>query len=100
MFHVRAKTGREQELLEKFRTTSAEVVLGEPGNTGYFFGRGVEGDDKKLLFASTWKNLDAIKQRFGEGWQESFLPEGYEDLIETCFVEHIQLDTEGFVQTG
>ena len=95
LFEVQAKPGRSAELIEKFATTSADVVQGQPGNAGYFFGQGVSNDDGLVVFASIWRDMDAIKERFGARWQESFLPPGYEALIETCAVRHIDL-SEGW----
>lgn len=91
LFQVRTKTGRARELLEKFATTSAEVVRGEPGNEGNFFGQGVASDDHYVVFASIWADLDAVKTRFGADWQRSFLPPGYEALIDECSVRHVDL---------
>ena len=91
LFEVRAKPGCAAELLEKFATTSAHVVRGEPGNEGYFFGREITTEAETVLFASMWRDLDAVKARFGDDWQVSFLPEGYEALIETCSVRHVDL---------
>ncbi|MEM8811951.1 MAG: antibiotic biosynthesis monooxygenase [Pseudomonadota bacterium] len=95
LFQVRAKDGHADILRRKFATTSADVVRHEPGNLGYFFGNGVEKDENVLLFVSLWKDLEAIKKRFGEVWQESFLPEGYEDLILEHSLCHIDM-TEGW----
>lgn len=89
IFDVRAKPGCGPALLEKFAVTSAAVVEGEPGNMGYFFGEGAEADSDLVMFTSVWESLDAVKARFGATWQQSFLPEGYEDLIEACSVRHI-----------
>ena len=91
LFQVQTKPGCAEELLSKFATTSADVVRHEPGNEGYFFGKGVAQDDGYVVFASFWENLDAVKQRFGEDWQVSFLPEGYEDYIEECSIRHIEM---------
>ncbi len=91
LFEVRTKEGCADRLIQKFATTSADVVRNEPGNEGYFFGRGVPGDGNVVVFASMWKDLDAIKDRFGEDWQKSYLPPGYEDLIEACSVRHFDL---------
>ncbi|NNE12164.1 MAG: antibiotic biosynthesis monooxygenase, partial [Ilumatobacter sp.] len=91
LFEVTAKPGCAAELLAKFATTSAEVVRGEPGNEGFFFGRELAVDGEQVLFASVWRDLDAVQARFGDDWQRSFLPEGYEALIETCSVRHIDL---------
>ena len=66
LFEVRVKPGAAEKLLQNFATTSAEVVRGKPGNLGYFFGRGVGDDDDMVVFTSLWKDLDAIKTRFGE----------------------------------
>ncbi len=91
LFEVQAKPGCAETLLAKFATTSAEVVRGEPGNEGYFFGHEVESDGDTVIFASIWRDLAAVKDRFGADWQVSFLPPGYEDLIDTCSVRHIDL---------
>lgn len=91
LFQVHAKAGRAGQLIEKFTTTSAAVVQGEPGNKGYFFGQDVAADDDYVVFASIWKDLAAVKARFGADWQTSFLPRGYEAMIETHSVRHIDL---------
>ena len=91
LFQVRTKPGCAGRLIEKFATTSADVVQHEPGNVGYFFGGGVEHDADVVVFSSLWRDMDAVKQRFGADWQVSFLPEGYEDMIEECSVTHIDL---------
>lgn len=93
LFEVRTKEGCAEALLRNFATTSADVVQNEPGNEGYFFGRSVSGDGNVVVFASMWKDLDAIKDRFGEDWQQSYLPPGYEDLIEECSVRHFDLSS-------
>lgn len=91
LFEVQSKPGAAAELLEKFASTSADVVQHKPGNQGYFFGPGVVDDDGLVVFASLWESLEAVKARFGPDWQTSFLPEGYEALIEACRVRHIQV---------
>ncbi|WP_421980215.1 antibiotic biosynthesis monooxygenase [Roseibium sp.] len=93
LFQVRIRQGHAETLLEKFATTSADVVRHEPGNSGYFFGRGIASDEGYLVFASLWDDLDAVKRRFGDTWQQSFLPEGYEDLIEEHSIRHVDLST-------
>lgn len=89
LFEVKAKPGCKDQLIQKFATTSAEVVEGAPGNLGYFFGRGVAGEDDLVVFASVWEDLDAVKDRFGADWLASYLPPGYEQLIDECSVRHI-----------
>lgn len=89
LFEVQAKPGCADALLKKFETTSAEVVRGEPGNLGYFFGRAMAGAEDQVVFCSLWESLTAIQDRFGADWHLSFLPPGYEDLIEHCAVRHI-----------
>ena len=91
VFEVRTKPNCASDLLQKFATTSAQVVSGEPGNRGYFFGRCIEGDGNVVLFVSVWKNLAAIQARFGHDWQASYMPDGYADFIEDCSVRHFVL---------
>lgn len=100
LFQVQTRPGCAAELVAKFATTSAAVVQGEPGNLGYFFGGGVESDEDYVVFSSFWKDLDAVKQRFGADWQVSFLPPGYEDLIAECSVRHIDLSGGWNVDLG
>ena len=91
LFQVQAKPGRSQELIEKFGSTSADVVQNEPGNQGYFFGQGVAADGDYVVFASFWRDLDAVKARFGDDWQVSFLPPGYDAMIEDCSIRHVDI---------
>ena len=91
VFEVRTKPGTADQLLQNFSSTSAGVVQGHPGNQGYFFGRCVQGGDNVVLFVSVWKDLDAVKQRFGDDWQVSYLPAGYEDLIEQHSIRHFDM---------
>ena len=95
VFQVRAKSGCAAELVAKFGVTSAKVVQGHHGNLGYFFGGGVGDDEDYVVFTSVWRDLEAVQARFGETWQQSFLPPGYEELIEECFVRHIDV-SEGW----
>jgi quinol monooxygenase YgiN len=97
LFQVKIKDGDAETLLAKFSTTSADVVRNEPGNVGYAFGRGVAVDEDRLIFASFWEDMDAVKKRFGDAWQESFLPDGYEEMIEEHSLQHIDLTDGWFV---
>ena len=99
VFEARAKEGRVEELAHKLSTTSVGVVQGSPGNDGYFFGRGVAKDKDVVLFVSVWRDLGAVKERFGGEWESSFLPEGYSDLIAECSVRHYDLANGWHVQT-
>ena len=99
VFEARVKPGCAEKLLNNFATTSAHVVLGEPGSRGYFFGRCVQGGENTIMFVSVWKDLAAVKERFGNDWQKSYLPEGYADLIDECSVRHIEM-SNGWHVTG
>ena len=99
LFEVRARDGRAHTLIEKFSTTSAAVVRDEPGNAGYFYGRVVESEGNVVIFASLWSSLAAVKARFGDAWESSFLPPGYEDLVDECSVRHFDL-SGGWHVTG
>lgn len=92
IFEVRAKPGYAEILKQKLSDTSVTVVNGKPGNRGYFFGEKLSSDGNDLVFISIWKNLESIKSLFGEKWEESFLPEGYDEIIESCSIKHIEFD--------
>ncbi len=91
LFEARARQGRADELARKLATVSVEVVRNKPGNEGYFFGRSVADGNEFVVFASIWKDMSAVKDRFGADWQSSYLPAGYEDLIEEWSVRHYDL---------
>ena len=92
VFEVRAKSGKAELLKRKLSDTSVAVVKDKPGNLGYFFGENLSSDGNDLVFISVWDNLASVKTRFGEDWEASFLPEGYDELIESCSIRHIEFD--------
>ena len=100
LFEVRAKPGCADDLMRKFATTSADVVRDTRGNEGYYFGRGTGGDEDVVFFASVWTDMDAVGERFGADWQSSFLPPGYDDLIEQHSVRHFDLSGGWHVKLG
>ena len=94
VFDVRAKPGQVSALREKLASTSIDVVRGEAGNVGHYFGRLHSSSNDALVFISIWSSLDAVKARFGDSWEESFLPPGYEALIEDCSIRHYVVEGE------
>ena len=47
--------------------------------------------ENTVVFVSVWKDLAAVKVRFGDDWQVSYMPEGYDELIDECSVRHIDM---------
>ena len=92
IFEVRAKPGNIELLKQKLSDTSVSVVNGKPGNLGYLFGENISSEENDLVFISVWKDLESIKSLFGKEWEESFLPEGYDEIIESCSIKHIEFD--------
>ena len=92
IFEVRAKPGKCGLLKQKLSDTSISVVKDKPGSLGYFFGENLSFDENDLVFISVWKDLESIKALFGKNWEESFLPEGYEEIIESCSIKHVEFD--------
>ena len=92
IFEVRAKPEKAALLKQKLSDTSVAVVKGKPGNLGYFFGTNLTAGENDLVFISVWKNLESVKSLFGEDWQESFLPEGYDQIIQSCSIKHVEFD--------
>lgn len=100
VFQVKAKPGCAAELIAKFRVTSVAVVQGHPNNLGFFFGHSVGAEEDRVIFTSVWRNIEAVQARFGETWQESFLPPGYHELIEECSILHINVGKDWHVALG
>jgi quinol monooxygenase YgiN len=92
VFDVRAKPGKAELLKQKLSDTSVSIVKGKPGNLGYIFGENISSDGNDLVFISVWENLASIKSHFGEEWEKSYLPEGYEEIIESYSIKHIEFN--------
>jgi quinol monooxygenase YgiN len=91
LFRARARPNCESALADKLATSSVQVVRDEPGFLGLICAGPANDSDRDFVFASMWRDVDAIKARFGRDWRDSFLPPGYAELIEECSVEHYQL---------
>lgn len=96
LFRARAKPNCESALAEKLATSSVQVVRDEPGFLGFISAGPASNTDRDFVFASMWRDVDAIKARFGHDWRVSFLPPGYAELIEECSVEHYRLTEHSF----
>ena len=94
VFEVRARSGCVELLQEKLAHTSVSVVKGEPGNTGHCFGKLESSDGRDFVFISIWSDLQSIQDRFGDDWNSSFLPQGYEEIIESCSLKHFTVSGE------
>ena len=92
VFEVRARPGMAEILKQKLSATSVSVVDGIPGNLGYFYGEDLSSGENDLVFISIWKDLESVKNLFGENWEQSFLPPGYDEIIESCSIKHIEFD--------
>lgn len=90
IFEATAKPGEAGALKAKFANTSVSVVDGKPGNLGFFFGESLASGE--MMFVSIWEDLDAVKANFGEDWEQSYLPAGYAELIESYSVRHVEFD--------
>jgi len=96
LFKARARPNCESALAEKLATSSVQVVRNELGFLGFVCAGPANNSDRDFVFASMWRDADAIKARFGHDWHVSFLPPGYAELIEECSVEHYQLTDQSF----
>ena len=95
VFEVRARQGNATLLKQKLSDTSVSVVQGKPGNLGHMFGEVISTDENDLVFVSVWKDLDAVKARFGEEWEQSFLPAGYGDIGKRTAIHSVVAKGEG-----
>ena len=66
----------------------------KPGNLGYYFGKRASANESDFVFISIWKDFDSIKANFGIDWEVSFLPEGYEEIIEEHSIKHFDVAGE------
>lgn len=92
VFRVVTTAPCAKELLARFRTTSAQLVLSKAGLVRYSIYEALDGSDAEVMFESVWSNLEQIQLAFGDSWKEPHLPEGYEALIKSCSVTHYRVD--------
>lgn len=100
IFKARAKLGCEQALARKLATTSAQLVRDQPGMLGFLAAGPADDPSRDFVFATIWRDANALKEFFGEDWHVSLLPPGYKELIEICSVEHYHLTDQFAVGEG
>ena len=91
LFRARAKVGSENALAEKLTTTSVQLVRDQPGFMGLLAAGPANDIDHDFVFATIWRDAEAVRAFFGEDWHVSLLPPGYSELIDACSVEHYEL---------
>src|SRR5262249_44791100 len=85
VFRAIAAPGCRDELLRKFHASSTALVSSKKGCLKYRILEPVDASAFEVVFESVWRDLDAVKEAFGDGWQQSYLPEGYSTLM-TAFI--------------
>jgi len=88
VFRATAAPGCRDELLRKFRSSSAALVNSKKGCLKYRILEPVDASALEVVFESVWRDLDAVKEAFDDGWQQSHLPEGYSALMTAYSVHH------------
>jgi quinol monooxygenase YgiN len=88
VFRATAAPGCRDELLRKFHSSSAALVNSKTGCLKYRILEPVDASASEVVFESVWRNLDAVKEAFGDAWQQSYLPESYSALMTACSVHH------------
>jgi quinol monooxygenase YgiN len=88
VFRAKAAPGCRHELLQKFHSSSAALVNSKAGCIGYRILEPEDASVPEVVFESIWRDLDAVKEAFGEAWQQSYLPDGYAALMTAYSVHH------------
>src|SRR6516162_9217650 len=88
VFRATAAPGCRDELLRKFHSSSAALVNSKMGCLKYRILEPVDASAPDVVFESVWRDLDAVKEAFGDAWQQSHLPEGYSALMTAYSVHH------------
>jgi quinol monooxygenase YgiN len=88
VFRATAAPGCRDELLRRFHSSSAALVNSKAGCLGYRILEPVDALEPEVVFESVWQDLDAVKVAFGDAWQQSYLPEGYAELMTAHSAQH------------
>ena len=100
IFRARARAGKEGVLAGKLATTSAALVRDQAALVAYIAGAPEPGSPRDFLFMTIWRDFQGMKALFGEDWKVSLLPPGYDELIESCSVEHYEMTDHLFRAHG
>jgi quinol monooxygenase YgiN len=92
VFRATAAPGCRDELLRRFRSSSAALVNSKAGCIGYRILEPIDASAAEVVFESIWKDIDAVGVAFGDAWQQSYLPEGYSALMTAYSVHHFLVD--------
>ena len=88
VFRATAAPGCRDELLQRFHSSSAALVISKVRCLKYRILEPVDASAPEVVFESIWRDLDAVKVAFGDAWQQSHLPEGYSALMTAYSVHH------------
>jgi quinol monooxygenase YgiN len=88
VFRATAAPACRDEVLGRFRSSSAALVSSKVGCLGYRILEPIDASAPEVVFESIWRDLDAVKAAFGDTWQQSYLPEGYSVLMMAYSVQH------------
>jgi quinol monooxygenase YgiN len=88
VFRATPAPGCRDELLRRFRSSSAALVNSKTGCLKYRILEPIDASTPEVVFESVWRDLNAVKAAFGDAWQQSHLPEGYSALMTAYSVHH------------
>ena len=97
IFRARPKPGDEDAFALLLATESVALVRDRPGCQGWFAAGPADGE---YLFVTLWCDELAVRTFAGERWQESVLPAGYADLLESHSVQHVSVFSSSVFDFG
>jgi hypothetical protein len=93
----RIRPGCEGDVFARLRATGAERP---DGLHAYFLGRHLTSDGMELIAITVWRDVDALIEVLGEGWESPRWLADLDDLITNSTVAHWETAVEAFDPMG
>lgn len=97
VFRARPSPGCDQDLSQRLVTESVRLVADRDGLLGHIAAGPV---DDWFLFVTLWRDAAAVRAFGGDDWEQSVLPDGYDELLDEHHVEHVPLMDWSFRDSG
>lgn len=89
IFNVLVKATLQNEFEEQFQTISVPFVKKHQGLISVNIGKSLQNSNEYIMI-SVWESYDALKQFTGENWEQTVIPDGMEQFVSKCWVQHYE----------
>ena len=90
IFRVRIDPSKRDKFEQKFSTISVSAVESQHGFISVEIGKPTQWTPNEYMMISRWKDEESLRQFVGESWNEAYIPNGMEEFVLECWVNHFR----------